>query len=86
MNIAKPITRFISFCDVLNKKGVNMTEIREPFERYLIGLGFTKEDIATAWKRSQTTIYTDSFTLEIITRDLLQRPKETEERIKQYKK
>lgn len=62
-----------------------MVEIRQVFIDHLKErLGFSDDQINEAWEKAQTTIYTDYFTLEIMTRDLLQRPTETEESMKPY--
>ncbi len=61
-------------------------EIRKAFMEYLKKKGFTEEKILEAWKTAQTTIYTDSTTLEIMTRDLLEKPEQTKELMKRYVK
>lgn len=63
-----------------------MIEIREKFIEYLVKKGFTKEKIMSAWEKAQTTIYTDYITLEVMTRDLLEKPEITEDLIKRYQK
>jgi len=61
-----------------------MKTIREPFEQYLKDLGYSSIQILIAWNDVQQTIYTDYFTLEIMTRDLLQTPEKTRELMKPY--
>jgi len=62
-----------------------MQVISDYFFNYLKKLGFKKSKIFWAWKYANHTIYTDRFTLEIITKDLLTR-KDALEMVKPFLK
>jgi len=59
-------------------------KINNRFKEYLNSLGFSNDKINEAWIRTNQTIYEDNLTLEVMTRDLLQKPEEAEKQIKEY--